>query len=779
MDRRRSIDPQPEEEDAVREAHRLEQKRNTQLKKLELEIAEMERKLLEAKEQYADLKSSDSGANELKRYRVVEEMAAAKVRHKDNINIIMDGKVGSIPRTNIIYFSDVKDAVNNKSQDVQFGGNYQMSRFGEKEFLHPPGVTWRASNKFGEYEYSKNCMDKLFSLMSGERCTFSETAQLYFGCGYHCNSGGSDEAAINIQAATLRGLFHDIGIDHHRISNLMIAKSLPSRTQVRNIELKLGASCFLCICWEIDKDGCGYISWQFDHGKRKGREHFIKVISWGGIDEIGNHVIKSYCVDASACGHSAEEASTAIKETNDLITTLLPDIISSSASSDSGGGSSINNVYPRLIQLGVLLAGKCTKNHCECHGANKPLEVGLKDALGDAGIGHDSPWQLLHLSDTFLDQLKEDYGIKRVDSIWGEINLRLINNERFQQECTKHGGLSFNDYYEAIQTSSDEDPDCLSCQLFSCPTNRRDPVFSRWLTLLFANDVFLEHYYTLYLLGVKIKTDAKSGSLLHTYACNMLALMRIKPEASYDNTDDEAPPVFYTVLLFVQGFSRSFFMDHFNWIMRSNPNFGNASYGFLSPYCPEHAYVMDRDLESLENGGYKTNPHFAPYLKVLETVPIDHDVRRGGSAYFERFTKVFFTSFRASFNKHILDHWFDEEHLVYCIGGTPSVAKEFLRYLNSIDVEEEQQSSEDGDGNLRDNNRESTDSTSLTALADLNLSGDGEIDCVSSLLNGIMYTNITSIFKLRTQMNRMQMNPVPTDSSLSSKMKMSYFLIFK
>jgi hypothetical protein len=74
----------------------------------------------------------------------------------------------------------------------------------------------------------------------------------------------------------------------------------------------------------------------------------------------------------------------------------------------------------------------------------------------------------------------------------------------------------------------------------------------------------------------------------------------------------------------------------------------------------------------------------------------------------ERFTKVFFTSFQASFNKqHILvDQWFDEEHPVYCIGGTPSVAKEFLCYLNSIDVDKEEQSSEDGDGNLRDNNRE-------------------------------------------------------------------------
>jgi hypothetical protein len=69
--------------------------------------------------------------------------------------------------------------------------------------------------------------------------------------------------------------------------------------------------------------------------------------------------------------------------------------------------------------------------------------------------------------------------------------------------------------------------------------------------------------------------------------------------------------------------------------MRSNPNFGDDSYGFLSRYCPEHAYVMHRDLSALENDGYKSNPHFARYMKVLATVPINNDVSEGGSAYFE------------------------------------------------------------------------------------------------------------------------------------------------
>jgi hypothetical protein len=72
--------------------------------------------------------------------------------------------------------------------------------------------------------------------------------------------------------------------------------------------------------------------------------------------------------------------------------------------------------------------------------------------------------------------------------------------------------------------------------------------------------------------------------------------MRIKREGAKD--DVKALPVFYILLLF----SRAQFIDYFNWKMCSNPNFGKGTYGHLSPYCPEHTYVMSRDVEVMENG---------------------------------------------------------------------------------------------------------------------------------------------------------------------------------
>jgi hypothetical protein len=124
--------------------------------------------------------------------------------------------------------------------------------------------------------------------------------------------------------------------------------------------------------------------------------------------------------------------------------------------------------------------------------------------------------------------------------------------------------------------------------------------------------MLMKHYLILSFLAVQIKQLNKFGSLAHTYACQLLALMRIKLEGTKD--DNEALPVFYVVLIFVQVFSRAWFIDHFNWRMRSNPNFGKGTYSHLSPYCSEHIYVMSRDLEAMENGRYKTNPPFAQFM---------------------------------------------------------------------------------------------------------------------------------------------------------------------
>jgi hypothetical protein len=228
---------------------------------------------------------------------------------------------------------------------------------------------------------------------------------------------------------------------------------------------------------------------------------------------------------------------------------------------------------------------------------NLLLKEALEDALGQPGIGHNSQWQLEFMAKLFLDQLKEIYGKAKVDEMWSSIIEEIMNNPRFQKEGMRLGGKCFSKYYDDIQIKANSEPEKVMELLNKLPANLRDPVFSRWLTMLLFNNDFIDHFWTIYFLAIHIKCSKhhKSTSLARTYACQVLALMRIKSDAAID--DDESLPVIYVVLLFVRAFSRSWFFDHFNFRMRTNPHFGKGTYGFMSQYCPVHTYVMHRDLE--------------------------------------------------------------------------------------------------------------------------------------------------------------------------------------
>jgi hypothetical protein len=102
----------------------------------------------------------------------------------------------------------------------------------EKEFLVPPGIKCIPLNRWSMYDASHQCMTRLYEWMSSRRCSFSTEAQRYFGTGFHSNSGGSDTLGLNIAACAYRALFCDMGIPEETISNILIARALPSREMI-------------------------------------------------------------------------------------------------------------------------------------------------------------------------------------------------------------------------------------------------------------------------------------------------------------------------------------------------------------------------------------------------------------------------------------------------------------------------------------------------------------------------------------------------------------------
>lgn len=531
--------------------------------KLLRKIKELEGQLLNARQEYhsCDLEEREllSSLGVLQVNESNPQTSPDRNVDDEYINVIIGGKVGCLPPQEILYLSDIKSAIANTSQATVFGCNYRHANLGTREFLIPPGVTTLPTNKWGKYQAAAEHMNRLYDLMRGEQCSLSKGALYHLGLACHTNSGGSDEASINIINATCRALFNDMGIPESKISNLQIAKAMPSRTTIRSIDLKLGLSCFLAICHEIFKDGAPHISWQYDHGNLKGIEHFIKIASWAGFNELGERVIKAYCVDARMCGHSAEESAEAIKLVFDWIKFLLPNIISSSATTDSGGGGAMQYTGP-LLKLYKVLPSFGKFNFCDLHGANNPLEIGFVSALGVSGIGRNTPTHLLFVYDSLMKYSTEELGRDNLNKIWNKIHKKLLHDERYRIEGTKLGSLMFTEFHDSIKA---EDEASGEGGTKMAPANRRTPVLSRWLTVLVGNDDFLDHFFHTYFAAIEIKsrTSTKSGSLAHIYACKLLSLYRIKPEGDYV---EESPPVFYKVLLFMKAFGEAFFLDRFN-----------------------------------------------------------------------------------------------------------------------------------------------------------------------------------------------------------------------
>jgi hypothetical protein len=117
------------------------------------------------------------------------------------------------------------------------------------------------------------------------------------------------------------------------------------------------------------------------------------------------------------CGHSAIESAMSIKEVSDVMCIVLPEIENISETSNSGGGAAIQHTWLEVV-LRVVAPKDSTINNCDHHGRNLPLKEALEDALGQPGIGHNSPWQLEFVAKLFLDQLKEIYGKAKVDEMW-------------------------------------------------------------------------------------------------------------------------------------------------------------------------------------------------------------------------------------------------------------------------------------------------------------------------------------------------------------------------
>ena len=104
------------------------------MKSIEKKIAEMERELIRAREQYSLLKSSlILRSNESNNNNKRSSLNKKQPNCSQYVNFILNGKACCIPQTDIIYLSDLVDSIA-KDKPSTFGNNYKLSTHGQQEF---------------------------------------------------------------------------------------------------------------------------------------------------------------------------------------------------------------------------------------------------------------------------------------------------------------------------------------------------------------------------------------------------------------------------------------------------------------------------------------------------------------------------------------------------------------------------------------------------------------------------------------------------------------------
>ena len=101
----------------------------------------------------------------------------------------------------------------------------------------------------------------------------------------------------------------------------------------------------------------------------------------------------------------------------------------------------------------------------------------------------------------------------------------------------------------------------------------------------------------------------------------------------------------YVLLLF-------FYSAMFTFLMQQDPFYGKGSFGQMARFGSVRQFVMHKELEKLEtggweNGGWRKNIHFKNFIDSLNGV----GGGKVGLPYFKKVIEVFFERFRYVFDK--------------------------------------------------------------------------------------------------------------------------------
>jgi hypothetical protein len=524
-------------------------------------------------------------------------------------------------------------------------------------------------------------------LFRGQQCRFKRHSKDIITACSIAAAGASDKGVQSVIFGTLKAIAEEMDI---KISAKQLSKGTPARNSLRNWEVNLAAGCLKEVVHQIHLDAERLrrkygnrvklqITLITDHGNCDGIDHFVKMICWASEDEKGNKLLRHFNLDIDRGGHSAVAACNAIIKSLEPLNLAERNVEIYFIVGDNGGGAAVHQLYPKLKESGTLAETSDFVN-CIFHAMNLAYKIASKDSLGDTGMNALTVFQMCYLAILMLMTIKKQTSLDHLTKIYENTMSQLLKSEEYVDSA----GESFIQALEEMVdfVVGDSDTSTFDAQrdlridelLGGCPKDVKEPNFGRWGTVSAVANVVLKHWLPIFYIAQNVQIDEKNGSYLHIIATKLMELMSSKADPEQES------PTHYTSLQWIVGFGDAMYDANLDWVKKNYPDFGAGSYGHITRLVPEHLYVMQKQIDSLKDDGWKSNPLFSGFIKAVEGVSEMGGVEKSGREFFNRLPGLYIERFEQTLHEHTMK-WRTNETLPVVIAGHPTIAKWFLKWV--------------------------------------------------------------------------------------------------
>ena len=443
---------------------------------------------------------------------------------------------------------------------------------------------------------------------------------------------GATEVSIGIiTACTLHEL--NIPFDPQQIANVT-----PSTTTIRDYAIE-GAANTHFLARQTILEQQPHLFASADKGASGS---FVKKVSFYDSDL---KKIVSHTLDCEESGGSSEDCAIAFTHSLRRLQagSKSPSLRIYGHTTDSGGGGTGHSFKRALLtQDGIT----CDENEflvgfCTIHILNLTLSNAIEMLMGQGGLKkdkngkdtyHKTMLQLLH----GLYNLETQFESAEWRKIWDE------STNEVRQQRQQH-----------TSTSEEEQPENYSTET----KKMKKPIVTRWGTISEGSSTSLL-FYDVYKVACRKIALGGPTVKIKKIASGCLELLEI--------------PIIKSDLQLIKAFSKHFYLKHLGIMEKGDEELGGTP-GYLSRHMLVQAFLMDKDLSSALNGGWKNLAEYSDF-ETFENLNDDEKKQQKYKA--DMFNKIALMAI----DKHIPKVWANDLY-VYAVFGESETASVVARTL--------------------------------------------------------------------------------------------------